>query len=170
MEGNDIDLIDVWSHTNGTNGIEIASGGARIGIARLLAYDNVGSGILAQATSNLEVRHATVAFNDVAGIDARGGATGVTILNTIMANNRERGLWVDSQASIGTLDYSDFYSNPCGECVPGPPTPARGRGLSSRPWAAGARGAAASWRPDPPRPWSGWSAGRAASAGRARRR
>ncbi len=115
----DVRLRGVLAHDNTGHGIHITAPAARADLFQLVVHDNGGDGIRARATTGLRARHVTVAVNAGAGIDAREGATAVTVLNAILGRNAGPGVAVDGQASLDALEYCDFFEDTCEGCAIG---------------------------------------------------
>ena len=103
-------------------GILVGTGVAGVEIGPCLLYDNQLDAIRATGSIDLRVRHCTITTNGGRGIDATAGATGLTVLNTIVFDNGDDGVAVDEQAAVSIIDHVDLFGNrlqQCLNCVPG---------------------------------------------------
>jgi hypothetical protein len=115
----DILLRGVRVRGNSQHGVLVDRAAERTELFQVVAYDNDGDGIRARATTGLTVRHATLAMNLGAGLDARGGGAEITVLNSILSQNAGPGIAVDGQAALEELDFVDLHENPCEGCLVG---------------------------------------------------
>lgn len=115
----DSSLRGLVARDNSQHGILVDEEAERAELFQVVAHDNDGDGIRARATTGLTVRHATLAMNGGAGLDARAGGAEVTLLNSIVSQNSGPGIAVDQQAALAELDYIDLYQDPCEGCLLG---------------------------------------------------
>jgi hypothetical protein len=108
-------LRDVHIHGNSATGI-IVEAGAGADLGPCLIHDNGGNGIRAEGSVDLSVRHCTIANNQVSGILATLEASGLIVLNSIVAENGDPGIVVDDQTSVDTIDFSDVAGNQTANC------------------------------------------------------
>ena len=112
-------LRGIHAHDNASHGVDIMAAAADADLFQVLSHDNGGDGVRARSTDGLVVRHATLALNAGAGIDASEGAQRLTVQNTILARNAGAGVAVDQQSSIEALGTCDFFDDTCDGCETG---------------------------------------------------
>lgn len=109
-------LRDLHLHSIGEVALELAAGaGAELGPC--LIHDNGDSAIVARGSVGLSVVHCTIADNQVSGIDATLGASGLSVRNSIIAENGDPGIVVDDQATIDAIEFSDVAENQIANCM-----------------------------------------------------
>lgn len=106
------------SHDNTEHGIQIPPLVADVSVAQVILHHNAAAGIQANATSNLSVRHATIALNQL-GIGAADDASGLLVENSIFYRNTGAGVVVAMPNDVDTIDYCDFVDDTCSGCSTG---------------------------------------------------
>jgi hypothetical protein len=103
------------SHDNGEHGIQIPPLVADVSVVQVILHHNGATGIQANASSNLAVRHATIALNQL-GISAADDASGLIVENSILYRNTGAGIVVANPNDVDSVDYDDFIDDTCTSC------------------------------------------------------
>ncbi len=106
------------SHDNTEHGVQIPPLVADSRVEQAILHHNAGTGIQANGTVNLAVRHATIALNGV-GIAAGNDASGLLVENSILFQNSGAGVVVAMENDVDTIDHCDFFEDTCSNCTAG---------------------------------------------------
>jgi hypothetical protein len=106
------------SHDNTEHGIQIPPLVDDSRVTQVILHHNAADGIQANGATNLAVRHATIALNQI-GIGAADDAAGLLVENTIFYQNAGAGIVVASPDDIDVVDFCDFFDDTCSNCTIG---------------------------------------------------
>lgn len=106
------------SHDNTEHGVQIPPLVADSRVEQVILHHNAGTGIQANGTINLAVRHATIALNGT-GIAAGDDASGLLVENSIFFQNSGAGVVVVAPEDVDTIDFCDFFDDTCSNCTAG---------------------------------------------------